>query len=285
MENFHRGFLCLVTGDGAVMGGKLAGTDLCPLAFESELSILLRIAWRNAFDAKLMREHFSSRRIRFHFCRKRLAVLLGWTVEEEELTGDYYSWFTIFFIAPLFRYCPICLEGGYHSYLYQCLEIRCCPIHDIPLSMECQCCGETTIPYRAYEAWFIRPYFCSRCGQPISGAEPVLEAHLDFRVVEHSVEETLRPHFQSWQQSGPARFSATQGGPVFSTARSTWAERAALMRGMDDLIKREDPSLRALRGLQFNWSERTLGGAQIDESMMKCLLWAQSRGGFKAAEI
>lgn len=265
------------------MNSKIAGTDLGPMAFESELSVLMRIAWRNAFDSQLMREYLSSRKLRFQLCRRRLFDLLGWVVEEEELTADNYYRFTFFFISPLFRYCPICLEGGYHSYLYQCLEIRCCPIHDIALSMKCQCCGRTTSPYRAYSAWFFPPYFCSSCSQPICGAAPLLEAHLDFRAVEPNVFEILRPHYDRWQHNGAVRFKARVYGPEFATLRATWAERAEIIVGIDDLVRRKDRSLRALKGLQFNWSERTLMGAQIIETTAQELLRTQKRLGSAAA--
>jgi hypothetical protein len=265
------------------MAGKISGADLVPMAFESELSVLMRIAWRNAFGTELMREYLSSLKFRFQLCHSRLGTLLGWTLGGEELTAANYYNATIYFIAPLFRYCPVCLEGGYHSYLFQCLEIRCCPLHDIPFSMKCQCCGATTLPYLGYEAWFGRPYYCTRCQRPICGAEPFLEAHLDFRATGDCVFETLRPHFDSWGRRYRARLDANRYGPDFATMRATYAERAELMLGLADLVKKKDRSLRALRGVRFNNYERTLMGAQIDEGTIKHLIWAQRRNGNEAA--
>ena len=186
-----------------------AGRDLGPLAFESETSVLLRIAWRNAFTLLTMRTHFSRQKTKFALDPERLLEHYGWIMpvhvaqpRDADRIGVYLAW--------TFRYCPLCMECGYHSYLHQCLELVKCPVHDVVLSAHCHCCAAPTPPVIAYAALFDKPYYCERCRQPICGVAPSLEAHLDLRSAFGSVQQRLLPYDQ-WWESGDARRTRAVG--------------------------------------------------------------------------
>jgi hypothetical protein len=61
------------------------------------------------------------------------------------LTAHYGSrWPRALSSAESLRYCPPCMELGYHSIFFQFDFLARCPIHDCPLIGECQCCGKPT---------------------------------------------------------------------------------------------------------------------------------------------
>lgn len=59
------------------------------------------------------------------------------------------------------RYCPTCMERGFHSALYQCVDQRVCPEHGAILEDCCPKCGQR-IPYSLPDTRTI-PYSCA-CG-------------------------------------------------------------------------------------------------------------------------
>lgn len=46
-------------------------------------------------------------------------------------------------LAPSLRYCPTCMQEGYHSPLHQFLPVRCCLRHEVPIRLVSHCphCG------------------------------------------------------------------------------------------------------------------------------------------------
>jgi hypothetical protein len=73
------------------------------------------------------------------------------------------------------RYCVPCLQFGYHSIFYQFEFLARCPIHDCPLTNECQCCGKPTVSLALYpepknkrDSERISISFrCEACGGPL----------------------------------------------------------------------------------------------------------------------
>lgn len=229
---------------------RFSGRDLAPIVFESELSVLLRIAWRNVLSPSMMIYHLSCSKNKFALDRQRLLDQFGWVVPEPLLEPDSPST-EIFYIAPAFRYCPICLEAGYHSDLHQCLEIRNCPLHNVPLSMLCHCCASPTPSTVFSKALFERPYYCSRCHEPLSGAEPDLLAHLDFRDASTGVAECLTPYGKWWTAQHSKRVHAFKTGiPDRRSLNATSSERAEFARS---LISTETSALcRSMQGFLAN---------------------------------
>jgi hypothetical protein len=64
--------------------------------------------------------------------------------------------------SPHLRYCPRCLNQGYHAHAHQLLRIRLCPIHEKPLLTLCRHCGRTSA-YRLDAQLLDAPFRCRHC--------------------------------------------------------------------------------------------------------------------------
>ncbi len=60
------------------------------------------------------------------------------------------------------RYCPECLERGFHSALFQLAFIPRCPIHHTALRQQCEHCGGI-IPYSLSPSTLCKPFVCPHC--------------------------------------------------------------------------------------------------------------------------
>jgi len=80
-------------------------------------------------------------------------VLDGWGVKQEVRTAT----------APFLRYCPTCIEHGYHATMFQFVDRRTCPLHGDTLSDFCPNCG-SRIPY-SLPGVATQPYSCTCCGR------------------------------------------------------------------------------------------------------------------------
>ena len=181
---------------------RWSGHDLMPLAYESIVSCLLRLSWRNALDERALKRHVSSQKNRFVLDLQSLLKQTCWYLDEDrvrrfdsELRYGRGSW-----LIDRFRYCPICLECAYHSDLHQCVALTICPLHMVSLSVQCHCCGRPTASYEVSKELFRRPYYCHECLRPISGAAPSLDAHLDLRADASILERALGPYEAWWQE-------------------------------------------------------------------------------------
>ena len=67
--------------------------------------------------------------------------------------------------APFLRYCPKCIEVGFHTALTQLRQVKACPIHGIELLEACPTCGEPVL-YCLTTANISRPFACKN-GHPI----------------------------------------------------------------------------------------------------------------------
>jgi len=61
--------------------------------------------------------------------------------------------------APFLRYCPKCIETGFHTPLTQLRQVRACPAHSTLLIEACPVCGEA-LPYSLTTASISRPFAC-----------------------------------------------------------------------------------------------------------------------------
>ena len=64
------------------------------------------------------------------------------------------------------RYCPSCLNEGFHATLFQFTPIQQCPIHHIRLREACRHCRHR-IAYRLDAAFAARPFACPNCAHPL----------------------------------------------------------------------------------------------------------------------
>lgn len=95
---------------------------------------------------------------------KWLIDLLGTLVEGDEAIKYFY---------PYLKYCPLCIEQGYHSFIHQLNFIECCPIHDIPLKTSCPNCNKPIVVELEYSGK-LRAFTCN-CKHKLISDKPVRE--------------------------------------------------------------------------------------------------------------
>lgn len=124
-----------------------------------------------------MYEHFGTRLHRVDW--EQFTHVTGWSCPDVvELRIERLPWRELLF-EERFRYCPICLECGYHSVWHQFRKLSLCPLHDVPLISQCFYCGEVTSPLSDYKKSLHRPFACNLCKGYLAGAAPDLDLHLD----------------------------------------------------------------------------------------------------------
>lgn len=75
--------------------------------------------------------------------------------------GNSQTWF-----APHLRWCPSCLNHGYHSLLHQFTLFKNCPIHSVKLAEECPVC-KVKIPFLLSDTVMDKAFTC-KCGHKYS---------------------------------------------------------------------------------------------------------------------
>ncbi len=93
-------------------------------------------------------------------------------------------------LSDRLRICPICFQDGYHSYLFQYLDIKTCPIHNCQIDNVCQSCGNLLPWYGLYSQLFDSPYVCVFCRRMLSGAPGLVDSENVF--ASHLVEIGFR---------------------------------------------------------------------------------------------
>lgn len=110
--------------------------------------------WGKKTGQLLYPGHFSPRRLISAFRASEDSLKNGWI--QSHLSTDH-SMSGIH--ALTLRYCPDCIQQGYHSPLYQMSWITRCPVHDVPLSESCPSCGQF-IGLTLTNHDFVTPYGC-----------------------------------------------------------------------------------------------------------------------------
>lgn len=215
---------------------RWSGTDLPPLPYESRTSFLFRFSWRNALSAALIRQCSSrSTKFPFVFDSKKFAQCSSWhstgadeAAFDKEGLDDRSVW-----RAFTFRYCPLCLEGGYHSFWFQLAPLEACPIHHVELTTRCHSCGAGLQPYLS-KALFIRPYYCDECKRPICGVAPSLAGHLEFRELSAELRTAFQPYQRWWWTTQSLRQGVRWLHPWTGNQveRSTWCHDQEVMRSI-----------------------------------------------------
>lgn len=67
------------------------------------------------------------------------------------------------------RWCQQCLDGGFHSPLFQLRCTRTCPIHQVDLLEHCMTC-KRPIPYQISSHFFLKPFSCPHCATALAPA-------------------------------------------------------------------------------------------------------------------
>ncbi len=71
------------------------------------------------------------------------------------------------------RFCPSCMEEGFHATLFQFTPIARCSLHARPLLDACTGCGRP-IPYRFSASFAANPLACPHCSKPLLSNPTVL---------------------------------------------------------------------------------------------------------------
>ena len=168
------------------------GSSWSVLPFESCFSVCTRFAWLNALDRAQL-DHLGvlaqvKRACTFLAHETRMARNLQRALQRPLSLPVKHTLFessAIGLLGSLFssslRFCPLCLEVGYHAFWHQCRPLLLCPIHGTVLMEQCMTCAKPLPPF-GDAALYARPYACTGCGHPYCGADFTIGAHLDFRL-------------------------------------------------------------------------------------------------------
>jgi len=159
-----------------------AASDLTPLPYESIISSIWRYAWRNGLRGGGLKNSCSASpsystargNASYNWFDKEIfANASGWDVgsmEAETVTDVKDSFRTLWWYSS-FRYCPLCLEHGYHSFWHQSKFLSHCPLDGVQLAMRCNHCN-SSLPVMAFSKELTHTlYACQECKHPISGVK------------------------------------------------------------------------------------------------------------------
>lgn len=217
------------------------GRDLRPLPYESSLSIVWRFAWCNSLGYPQLLRYIGNRWLKHSIlcAAQRVQSVMGWDTlhDAEEALYEQFSRDVDVWIERRFRYCPLCLEHGYHSVFHQMKPLACCPVHQVELMTRCYACGEPLPEYRSSRDLLLKPYRCPACGSPISGVAPNLSAlHLPFRQTEAQLVKAFRLLETWWHRTESVRQEVAQfsslGTWFYRTCSGDWCDRDAFVRDL-----------------------------------------------------
>ena len=183
---------------------NLKGKKFYPLPYESLESIGARLSWRNGVNIKQLIRYFSdengSRDKEYNRqSQTDLGALVqdcGW-VESSDKASSLYGYMALRkcdFLHTGFRFCPICLESAYHSFLFEWTFIQTCPLHSCSLTTACQSCGAIVKWRPKFQTLRQRGYRCLACRGYLAGCEPSLAEHLILRQHKTLIEARFRPY-------------------------------------------------------------------------------------------
>ncbi|WP_426458636.1 hypothetical protein [Ralstonia pseudosolanacearum] len=190
------------------------GAYWSPLIPESTFGIALRLSRLNGLNAKGVRELIARRGARSDhrdFYRtswidhERVAREFGWewTPAEAVIDGPIWRLHNVLW-APHLRYCPICMQGGFHAIWFQLTALQICPLHGCSLEDACTVCGTPLGPYHLAPPLFNQPGCCHLCAQPFVGAPFLQHDQLDFYLQRDAIERVFSP-FHDWLRSAHRR--------------------------------------------------------------------------------
>ena len=184
---------------------NLNGMDLGPLPYESMESVGARLAWRNGKPLRQLAEAALKRAVNNQWDGRGirptavgiLASQCGWGEESAKaryLVGKSLEAGKRMALHAGFRFCPICLESAYHSYLFEWQIIQTCPIHGCLLSNRCQSCGKEIRWSNREDSISILGYRCIKCKYFLAGQEPSIADHLLLRDHKELINTRFKPY-------------------------------------------------------------------------------------------
>jgi site-specific recombinase XerD len=255
-----------------VSNSIIAGKNLTPLPFESALCSLWRFGWRNTLNSAHLRELCSKKAgYSTKDCTKNLdwidtekfQNISGWELPSiherrfiDSIRGSNEIW-----IASTLRYCPLCLELGYHSFLQQLVVLQICPLHRVPLVTYCHSCGERMPNFRHSPEVYNHPYIC-KCGQPYSGVAPSLQLDEFLRAHSLQIEHDFGAIMKWWESSTRVRdLNSRFWNPMVAATNNmgNWCDVSEFIRSLsiNDLPIQEcfhSPQFR--KSIKLDWKIR-----------------------------
>jgi len=150
----------------------------------------------------------------------------------EQACGRWAQWIS----SDLhFRYCPVCLDQGFQSAIFQIDALLQCPVHKTPILNTCTNCGEKTTAYALTEESFRSPMHCHHCLFPLSEAWrcgqdlslwQVLQDQTPFQDMQRWLTDVVQakinwPEVDSWYaESGPEVWRESKRTAVFAALAS-----------------------------------------------------------------
>jgi len=187
-----------------------AALDLTPLPYESIISSIWRYAWRNGLRGSAIRQacsaspSYSTARANASynwFENDIFTDASGWdvgTLEVDAVTDVKDSFRTIWWHS-LFRYCPLCLEHGYHSFWHQSKLLSHCPLDGSQLTTRCNDC-DSSLPVMAFSKELTHAFFaCPECQHPISGVEISISFRTQYQDRREEIEAAFRKVQKFWK--------------------------------------------------------------------------------------
>lgn len=149
--------------------------------YESAFGLLQKFAWVNALSCCQIARHalFAD----YHWSYGSTELVLGDWITRRHRAGrlpdgfplregllSHYAWFWSERLGSTeaVRFCPVCLDSGYHSIFHQLSGIERCPIHDQMLLENCRHCGRATGTFSLRRGDSKTPFQCMYCEQPLS---------------------------------------------------------------------------------------------------------------------
>lgn len=85
----------------------------------------------------------------------------------EHLCGHWTKWISS---DVHMRFCPVCLDRGYQSSIFQIAAMSVCPIHEVRLMYNCPYCNAPTPRYALMQSAFYDALHCYACKKPYGKA-------------------------------------------------------------------------------------------------------------------
>lgn len=217
-----------------------AGRNWPPMCSESSFGVLLRLASLNCLKATQTRQFLVGRGgscSRPDFYRApcvdaaQVEAKLGWVwvPPEQWLDGPIPRLHRLLW-APQLRYCPLCIQGGFHSIWFQLAALQICPVHGCRIGDACTVCGAPIGPYRWTHEVFERAGYCSRCGSPFAGAPFRQADHVEFYQQRESVESAFAT-FHDWIGQAHQKLVFLHHAAIGCRQDGSDEDRTAVLRG------------------------------------------------------
>lgn len=151
-------------------------SDRLSLPFESAFGRLQKYAWANLMDARQIGQSIfgtgglPARQHQWELFRGAWIQAPPARPQGLNFLGGFAvcHWMSLLCRTDVLRFCPKCLDDGYHSLYHQVEALALCPRHLEPLRLSCSHCKSRVLLALCKDS-FSHPFCCPKCQQPLSG--------------------------------------------------------------------------------------------------------------------